>query len=113
MSQGKIPFICGGTNYYIESLLWKVLVDKDIGKDKDSFKRKHGDDNPETLNKKIKNVDDKNDVNENDKENENFAVTEDGFREKLCSQDDGSIELEVLWQRLKQVQLTNLSIDIK
>ena len=62
MSQGKIPFICGGTNYYIESLLWKVLVDKDIGKDKDSFKRKHGDDNPETLNKKIKNVDDKNDV---------------------------------------------------
>ena len=113
MSQGKIPFICGGTNYYIESLLWKVLVDKDIGKDKDSFKRKHGDENPETLNKKIKNVDDKNDVNENDKENENFAVTEEGFGEKLCSQDDGSIELEVLWQRLKQVQLTNLSIDIK
>lgn len=24
---GKIPVICGGTNYYIESLLWKVLVD--------------------------------------------------------------------------------------
>jgi len=25
--EGKIPVICGGTNYYIESLLWKVLVD--------------------------------------------------------------------------------------
>ena len=23
MEQGKVPFICGGTNYYIESLLWK------------------------------------------------------------------------------------------
>ena len=23
---GKMPVICGGTNYYIESLLWDVLV---------------------------------------------------------------------------------------
>ena len=23
---GRIPFICGGTNYYIESLLWKVMI---------------------------------------------------------------------------------------
>ena len=28
LDQGKIPFICGGTNYYIESLLWKVLIDE-------------------------------------------------------------------------------------
>jgi len=28
MMEGKIPVICGGTNYYIESLLWKVLVDE-------------------------------------------------------------------------------------
>ena len=27
LGEGKIPVICGGTNYYIESLLWKVLVD--------------------------------------------------------------------------------------
>ena len=27
--EGKIPFICGGTNYYIESLLWKILIDED------------------------------------------------------------------------------------
>lgn len=29
MRDGKIPFICGGTNYYIESLLWKILVDQE------------------------------------------------------------------------------------
>merc|ERR1719483_208760 len=28
LMEGKIPVICGGTNYYIESLLWKVLVDE-------------------------------------------------------------------------------------
>ena len=28
MQRKTIPVICGGTNYYIESLLWKVLVDK-------------------------------------------------------------------------------------
>jgi len=27
LREGKIPVICGGTNYYIESLIWKVLVD--------------------------------------------------------------------------------------
>ena len=28
--QGKMPVICGGTNYYIESLLWKILIDEDL-----------------------------------------------------------------------------------
>ncbi|KAM4699905.1 tRNA dimethylallyltransferase [Discoglossus pictus] len=28
-SRNKIPIVVGGTNYYIESLLWKVLVDTD------------------------------------------------------------------------------------
>jgi len=27
LNEGKIPIICGGTCYYIESLLWKVLID--------------------------------------------------------------------------------------
>ena len=27
LGEGKIPVICGGTNYYIESLLWKILID--------------------------------------------------------------------------------------
>ena len=27
LEDGKVPVICGGTNYYIESLLWKILVD--------------------------------------------------------------------------------------
>jgi len=26
LARGTMPVICGGTNYYIESLLWKVLV---------------------------------------------------------------------------------------
>ena len=30
LTAGKIPVICGGTNYYIESLLWKILVDQDL-----------------------------------------------------------------------------------
>ena len=30
LSEKKIPVICGGTNYYIESLLWKILVDDDL-----------------------------------------------------------------------------------
>ena len=30
LKDGKIPIICGGTNYYIESLLWKVLVDETL-----------------------------------------------------------------------------------
>ena len=30
LSEGRIPVICGGTNYYIESLLWKILVDVDM-----------------------------------------------------------------------------------
>ena len=29
MSRGVLPVICGGTNYYIESLLWKVLIDQE------------------------------------------------------------------------------------
>jgi tRNA dimethylallyltransferase len=27
MSNNKIPVIVGGTNYYIESILWNVLID--------------------------------------------------------------------------------------
>ena len=30
LSENKIPVICGGTNYYIESLLFKILVDEDL-----------------------------------------------------------------------------------
>ena len=43
LREGKIPLICGGTNYYIESLLWKVLIDEETpyligGKRKDEAK---------------------------------------------------------------------------
>lgn len=29
-SRNKLPIIVGGTNYYIESLLWKVLLDMGV-----------------------------------------------------------------------------------
>ena len=28
-SRGKIPIVVGGTNYYIESVLWDILIDED------------------------------------------------------------------------------------
>ena len=33
-SKGKVPIIVGGTNYYIESLLWNILVTEDSGNQK-------------------------------------------------------------------------------
>lgn len=30
--RNKLPVIVGGTNYYIESLLWKVLLDTAVRK---------------------------------------------------------------------------------
>lgn len=29
-SRDRLPVVVGGTNYYIESLLWKVLLDTDV-----------------------------------------------------------------------------------
>lgn len=29
-SRDKLPIVVGGTNYYIESLLWKVLLDTGV-----------------------------------------------------------------------------------
>ncbi|KAL1255840.1 hypothetical protein QQF64_013901, partial [Cirrhinus molitorella] len=36
--QKKLPIIVGGTNYYIESILWKVLIDTGQGSDTESEK---------------------------------------------------------------------------
>lgn len=33
LDQGKVPVIVGGTHYYIEALLWKVLLDDDPSTD--------------------------------------------------------------------------------
>ncbi len=35
-SRNKVPIIVGGTNYYIESLLWDILVDYDNDNDKEA-----------------------------------------------------------------------------
>lgn len=41
LGRQKVPIIVGGTNYYIESILWKVLVDEwqDVDKDESAAKR--------------------------------------------------------------------------
>ena len=36
LADGKVPVIVGGTNYYIESLLWRVLLDTGAGSDANS-----------------------------------------------------------------------------
>jgi len=33
LKRNVMPIICGGTNYYIESLVWKVLIDQDLSGD--------------------------------------------------------------------------------
>ena len=30
LKRNVMPIICGGTNYYIESLVWKVLIDQEL-----------------------------------------------------------------------------------
>ena len=30
LQRNIMPIICGGTNYYIESLVWKVLIDQEL-----------------------------------------------------------------------------------
>ena len=30
LNRNVMPIICGGTNYYIESLVWKVLIDQEL-----------------------------------------------------------------------------------
>jgi tRNA A37 N6-isopentenylltransferase MiaA len=30
LSRNKLPIVVGGTNYYIEALLWKFLVDNKV-----------------------------------------------------------------------------------
>lgn len=56
-----MPVICGGTNYYIESLLWKILMDES---DDEKTTKRSIDDVENDPNKKFK-VDDF-DVHDND-----------------------------------------------
>ncbi|XP_017775266.1 PREDICTED: tRNA dimethylallyltransferase, mitochondrial [Nicrophorus vespilloides] len=59
--QKKIPIIVGGTNYYIESLLWKILVDDPNSKRKFEPGRSNKDYElpSEELHKKLKDLDPK------------------------------------------------------
>ncbi|KAL1128939.1 hypothetical protein AAG570_013473 [Ranatra chinensis] len=39
MSSGKLPVVVGGTNYYIESILWKILIEEPSGSEGLLFER--------------------------------------------------------------------------
>lgn len=66
VKNNKMPIIVGGTNYYIESLIWRVLVDdpKQSGSDVDSDEesspikvRREEDISNDELHKKLMQVD--------------------------------------------------------
>eukprot|EP00088_Acartia_fossae_P014993 TRINITY_DN1810_c1_g2_i1.p1 TRINITY_DN1810_c1_g2~~TRINITY_DN1810_c1_g2_i1.p1 ORF type:complete len:546 (-),score=116.53 TRINITY_DN1810_c1_g2_i1:602-2239(-) len=96
MEEGKIPFICGGTNYYIESLLWKVLVDDDASIIQQN-KRK-SDNDTENPGKRMKNIpSSEDDPCEGDESRLDFDL------DAMPDKDDGTIPLDVLWKKLKEV----------
>ncbi len=43
LDRGVMPVICGGTNYYIESLLWKILIGQVRHQARNSFQCFKGD----------------------------------------------------------------------
>lgn len=54
MEQGKIPIIVGGTNYYIESIVYKILVEDTDDTESllwDKSRRKRHIDEPDNINK--------------------------------------------------------------
>ena len=88
LSENKIPFICGGTNYYIESLLWKILVDEDLpfmvnGK-------RLIDDNYSSANAKALKSDNKHEIDESEILN---------IESVDWSNDDGSISMYFFYER--------------
>jgi len=94
LNQGKIPFICGGTNYYIESLLWKVLVDEP-GSEFSQNKRKYEEEDISVRKSKKSTVKDK----------EIISINDDpiGTNILMSDKDDGSISTEDLWQKLQEI----------
>jgi len=99
LSENKIPFICGGTNYYIESLLWKILVDEDLpfmvnGK-------RLIDDNYSSANAKALKSDNKHEIDESEILN---------IESVDWSNDDGLISTRNLHETLKKVDPERASV---
>ncbi|XP_062540061.1 tRNA dimethylallyltransferase [Armigeres subalbatus] len=49
MSENRMPIIVGGTNYYIESVLWQVLVGSGIRQERLRRRRHHSEDDPKAI----------------------------------------------------------------
>ena len=83
LSRGVLPVICGGTNYYIESILWKVLIDqaRETSTKTDIPREDGNNDDDVHLDKRAKF-----DVT-NDEFQENEEVTDAELHEKLRSVD--------------------------
>ena len=73
--RGKIPIIVGGTNYYIESVLWNTLVDEDIGKGSDNSSSEEESSGPAKAMKKLKQI-------QNDEASNHSHIAKDGFGRK-------------------------------
>lgn len=73
--RGKIPIIVGGTNYYIESVLWNTLVDEDIGKGSDNSSSEEESSGPAKAMKKRKQI-------QNDEASNLIHIAKDGFGRK-------------------------------
>ena len=104
LSENRIPVICGGTNYYIESLLWKILVDADMPY---IVTGKRLIDNPtsDDSNKQIKQSDNSEASTQNDDVTENISLESVDW-----SNDDGSVATYKLYEMLKDVDPDRASV---
>ena len=96
LRDGKIPFICGGTNYYIESLLWKILIDEETPFLLDRKRRESGSDD----NRKRLKTGDESEVNELDA----GKIGDIDLAHIDFENDDETIPTEQLFQYIEKVK---------
>lgn len=110
MSKGSLPIVVGGTNYYIESLVWKALLidNKKDGCDSDNSDPEAGDsDDPlaETLMDREYSVIQKS-TTSNLHTEEDLTSVDKFFKKQIYNEAFGHIASEKLWGILEQVDAT-------
>lgn len=112
IEQGKMPIIVGGTNYYIESIVYKILVEDTLDTDNllwDKSKRKRDFEGEENLSKKTTaelNSNDSEDIEQiNLKEKSNCDAKIEVSKEKMKEDVDNESKFtnEEIHERLKMV----------